>query len=168
VNNYYDIYFKIYALEFFEKRVDWRLFKAMGMAESALNPEAVSPVGAFGVMQLMPDTSAWISRLSGIPNTPKIPHLNIKLGICYAYHCYTIWQAESAEEKIPFMCASYNAGPGNIINAQRQALKRGLNPALWRDVSTCLSAVTGRHADETINYVRRIIAYKEQLTDGSV
>ena len=168
MNNCYDIYFKMYTPVFFGQRVDWRWFKAMAMAESALNPAAVSPVGAVGVMQLMPGTSAWIAKKFDIANSPKIPHLNIKMGICYAKTCYDVWKAESLEEKIPFMCASYNAGPGNIIKAQKQAAARGLNPAKWEDVSTCLAAVTGKHAAETLSYVRRITRYKEQLTDGSV
>src|SRR6185369_9269115 len=47
----YDPYFKKYSKRFFGVGFDWRLFKAQGMAESELNPNARSFVGARGIMQ---------------------------------------------------------------------------------------------------------------------
>jgi membrane-bound lytic murein transglycosylase MltF len=51
-DNYFDIYFQQYGNLHFGSLVDWRLFKAQAMAESALNPVAVSVAGAMGVKQL--------------------------------------------------------------------------------------------------------------------
>jgi soluble lytic murein transglycosylase-like protein len=54
---------------------------------------------------------------------------------------------------------SYNAGPGNCIEAQ----KRCLGARLWSEISPCLHMVTGRHAVETITYVDRIARYATML-----
>ena len=42
--------------------VDPRLVSAVAEAESGFQQEAVSGAGAVGVMQLMPDTAAWIAK----------------------------------------------------------------------------------------------------------
>ena len=49
--------------------------------------------------------------------------------------------------------ASYNAGAGHLIKAQR--LCDGRN--LYREIIPCLPQVTGRHSAETIDYVQKII-----------
>ena len=56
----YDDTFRKYSKRFFGVGFDWHYFKAQGLAESGLDPAAKSPVGARGVMQLMPGTSAWL------------------------------------------------------------------------------------------------------------
>src|SRR5258708_33654876 len=52
----YDAAFRRYTKRYFGIGFDWRLFKAQAMAESDLDPKATSPVGARGLMQLMPST----------------------------------------------------------------------------------------------------------------
>lgn len=49
--------------------------------------------------------------------------------------------------------ASYNAGAGHLIKAQR--LCGGGN--LYRQIIPCLPQVTGKHSAETIDYVDKII-----------
>ena len=46
----YDEVFSKYTKRFFGAGFDWRVFKAQGLAESNLNPESRSWVGAIGIM----------------------------------------------------------------------------------------------------------------------
>ena len=83
----YDEQFQRQAVTYFDKElidgcsVDWRWFKAQAIAESGLNPKAVSSCGAQGLMQLMPDTLAEIAKELHLPNSPFDPLLNIKAGV---------------------------------------------------------------------------------------
>lgn len=64
----YDSLFQYYG----EKHgVDWRRMKAQAMAESALDPNAVSPRAAVGLTQFMPRTwLEWWDETSGIQGAP--------------------------------------------------------------------------------------------------
>jgi hypothetical protein len=94
ISNCYDTYFRISAKEFFNMRLDWLWLKAQALAESGLDPEAVSPAGAVGIMQLMSDTAAEMARKHGIEGSPEIPHVNIRLGVAYDLRCFNVWAAE--------------------------------------------------------------------------
>lgn len=56
--------------------------------------------------------------------------------------------------------ASYNAGTGNILNAQRAC--DGARD--WADVSPCLVQITGRHSLETRTYVARIQRWSTEMS----
>ena len=165
ISNCYDHYFQTSAQEFFGKRLDWLWLKAQGLAESGLNPEAVSPVGAIGVMQVMPGTAAEMARKHGIEGDPKTPETNIRLGTAYDLRCFNVWAAEEGLERLRFMFGSYNAGPGNIVAAQDLAGKKGLPTGSWQSIIATLPEITGKHAPETIAYVTRIEGYYRQLTE---
>ena len=152
INNQYDELFQQSSLEFFGPDFDWKWLKSQGYAESLLDPEAVSPAGAIGIMQLMPGTSVEMAKRLNIPNAPFDPEFSIRAGIAYVRRCWNIWQQETGIERLRFMFASYNAGPGHIIKAQRLATIKDK----WSSVSAQLHKITGRHALETITYVRRI------------
>ena len=86
------------------------------------------------------------------------------MGITYDRQCWNIWKEESGIERIRFMLASYNAGPGNIIKAQKKAKARSLPTDRWQSIVQTLPDVTGDHAKETINYVARIERYYDELS----
>lgn len=161
--NIYDRYFQVSTLEFFYKTLPWQWFKAQGIAESSLNPEAVSPVGAFGIMQLMPDTEKDMAKKLGTVPSP-LPHTNIRFGIAYDRRCWNIWKKEDGIERIRFMLGSYNAGPGHIVKAQKIATLANLPSDKWQSITMALPEVTGRHSKETIDYVAKIERLFEQLT----
>ncbi|MBM9605951.1 transglycosylase SLT domain-containing protein [Desulfopila inferna] len=162
-NNYYDHYFQDYTAKSFDGALSWQWMKAMALAESGLDPEAVSPAGAVGVMQLIPGTSKWMAGKLGIMHSPLTPHLNIHMGVAFARYCFDIWKKETGVERIRFMLGSYNAGAGRILKAQHLADQDGLATDRWTSIATCLPQVTGRHARETITYVSRVEAYHKQL-----
>lgn len=162
-DNFYDYYFRTFTGKYFEGDIDWLWIKAMALRESSLNPEAVSPAGAIGVMQVMPSTAEDMKRKYGIKGGLKVPHVNIHLGVVYARECWKIWMAETGDERIRFMLGSYNAGCGNILKAQKRAGRNGMREDLWKNVALQLPKVTGRHAVETVFYVAAVEANFNKL-----
>lgn len=155
----YDRHFKDYAYLDFNGEVHWHWFRAMGVVESNLNQRAVSPAGAVGIMQLMPATSDEIATDMSIKNQPLDPRTNIRMGIHYARKMWNIFAKEQGFERLCFMLGAYNAGPGNIIKAQKVAAR----PDVWNDIAAVMPQVTGDHAMETINYVQRVLAIRQQM-----
>lgn len=162
----YDQHFRTLAEVYFgqiricAQPFDWRWIKAQALAESNLDPRAVSSAGARGIMQLMPGTSSDLAREMNLPDTPFDPLINIKMGIYYDCKMYRIFAAESGLERLRYMFAAYNAGPGNIIRAQAKANP----PDQWWAVAKELPKITGiGNSRQTIDYVARIETYYEQL-----
>jgi membrane-bound lytic murein transglycosylase F len=72
------------------------------------------------------------------------------------------WKSERPPlEKLNLGFASYNAGFGNILKAQKNC---GM-VLLWEDIKICLHLVTGRHAAETKTYVERIHRWYGHIND---
>lgn len=161
----YDAYFRKYSKRFFGVGFDWHYFKAQAIAESNLNPQAESYVGAVGIMQIMPRTFEEIGRKSKVIQVlPTEPRWNIAAGIWYNKQQFDYWQKGRAlDERLKFMYGSYNAGRSNLLKAQRQAIDRGLNPRVWESMHVALPLVTGRHSKETLTYVDRIFHIKEAI-----
>ncbi|MBL4576150.1 MAG: transglycosylase SLT domain-containing protein [Opitutaceae bacterium] len=156
----YDSIFRKYTRTYFG-RMPWRWFKAQAIKESNLQVYAESPVGAMGLMQIMPATFQEIRGELGLPNTPFDPETNIKAGIHYNLKCFNFWvEDRSFQEQLKLMFASYNAGPGNILRAQNTVRQRNLcDGKHWDCIQLGLPEVTGRHSKETIHYVDRIEDY---------
>lgn len=153
VTREYDKYFRLYAAIHFDGLIAWPWFKAQAIAESNLDMNAVSPVGARGIMQIMPATAKEIaSELQIIPNIGD-PKTSINFGIYYCRKMWNIFKKEDGIERLRFALGAYNAGAGNIIKAQAETDR----PTVWDTVSGSLHKITGeRNAHQTINYVRRI------------
>jgi membrane-bound lytic murein transglycosylase F len=154
----YDKYFSKYSKRYFGPGFDWYYFKAQAVAESRLQADARSRVGAEGVMQIMPRTFEEITRKNpGIKGTRKQPRWNIAAGIYYNRMIWNLWKAKRPYmDRINFMFGSYNAGKGNIIKAQKIAKNKGLNPNMWKSIQSTLPDVTGKNSKETIGYVNKI------------
>lgn len=157
----YDEIFRRYAKRYFGPAFDWRWFKAQGLAESRLDSAARSPVGARGVMQLMPATFAHIQ--SRRPEFASIddPEWNIAAGIMHDRYLFRLWErhATSVEERRRLMFASYNAGERTIQRAADSARARGrpLPDSLrWADIEAVADRVPRWRYRETLGYVRRI------------
>ena len=161
----YDSYFKKYTKHYFGPGFDWRYFKSQAIAESNLDSEAKSHVGAKGIMQIMPKTFEEIKYKNLlIKGSAQQPKWNIAAGIYYDRAIWKLWKAKRPfDDRIAFMFGSYNAGKGNILKAQRLAQKNGMDPNIWPSIEKNLVAVTGRHSKETIGYVNKINKVKGVL-----
>ena len=161
----YDSYFTKYSKRFFGVGFDWRYFKAQAVAESNLRENVRSPVGAVGVMQVMPRTFDEIQRKNpAITGTIDQPRWNIAAGIWYDRQHFLVWAADRPlVERLKFTFGSYNAGRSSILRAQQLAEGEGLNVTLWEPVAGELRRVTGRRSQETVTYVRRVLDIKQAL-----
>ncbi len=162
----YDATFRKASKRSFGPAFDWRLFKAQGMAESNLDPTARSRVGARGLMQLMPSTYREIASENADLALIDNPELNIEAGIAYDRRLWLRWANDSvADDRRQFMFASYNAGRGTLLNAQRRARERRLDPRRWRNIERIAASVPRwRHA-ETLDYVGKIEVNITRLDD---
>lgn len=94
--------------------------------ESAGNPEAVSPAGAQGLLQLMPAT--W--RELGPGGDPFDPLENLRRGVTYLQRQFEhLAEVPSVDERLRWAFASYNGGRGYVNRAF--ALARLDGEALW-------------------------------------
>lgn len=106
---------------------DWRLLASQIYQESRFRPNAQSWAGARGLMQVMPATA----RQFGIAGLYD-PTNSMEAGTAYLEYLQEYWQSiPDSTERIKFILASYNAGPGHVEDARRLADKYGKNPYLW-------------------------------------
>ncbi len=102
------------------------LVDAVAWQESRYNNRARSPVGAIGVMQLMPGTA----RQLGVADPTNV-HQNIMGGTAYLRA-----QLDRFDNNIPLALAAYNAGPGAVQKY------RGIPP--YRETQNYVRQIMGR------------------------
>lgn len=96
-----------------EYNVDPYLVFAIIRAESKFQNTAESPVGAKGLMQIMPETAQWIAKQLNVDSFKDDdlhkPEVNIRFG------CWYIRDLNNEfEGNIPLQVAAYNAGRGKV------------------------------------------------------
>jgi membrane-bound lytic murein transglycosylase F len=157
VTSRYDAHFQKYAKRFFGPGYDWRLFKAQSMAESNLNPNARSWVGARGLMQLMPRTQEEVRTKNPELRLVKHDELNIAAGIAYDRQLWELWSENLDEAHMrEFMLGSYNAGRRTLLRAQDVAESASLDARVWPSIKLVAPKVPRWRSDETLTYVDRI------------
>ena len=154
----YDETFRKYSKRYFGPSFDWRQFKAQGLTESNLASHATSEVGAFGVMQLMPSTfREVVTQNPDILRRIDDPHWNIAAGIAYDRRLWMLWQQDSVTAyRREFMFASYNAGRGTMLMAQRAAQADQLDHRSWPSIERVAPRIRRWRSRETLDYLRRI------------
>lgn len=104
----YEEYVEVYSKE---NNLSPAFVYAVINCESGFDKEAVSNVGATGLMQIMPDTFDWINMKLGEDNPYSMatdPQTNIKYG-CFLYG-YLLSKYGRVQEAL----AAYHAGTGNV------------------------------------------------------
>ena len=144
--------FKKYGAEY---NVDYLLMAAQGYQESTLDQNVKSPVGAIGVMQVMPPTGKELN----VGNISQVEP-NIHAGVKYMrFMMDQYFKDEPMDDlnKILMTFASYNAGPGRVRQLRKETATRGLDPNVWfNNVERVASERIGR---ETVTYVSNIYKY---------
>jgi membrane-bound lytic murein transglycosylase MltF len=136
---------------------DWLLISAQAYQESQLDQSKRSPVGAIGIMQVMPMTAT-------DPNVAiadiHLAEPNVHAGVKYLRFLRDRYFSDpglTPLDRTLFSFAAYNAGPGNIRKARRRAEALGLDPNVWLDnVEIAAAMVISR---EPVTYVRNIYKY---------
>jgi membrane-bound lytic murein transglycosylase MltF len=135
--------------------VDWLLMVAQGYQESQLNQTVKSPVGAIGVMQVMPATGKDL----GVGDISEA-EANVHAGIKYMRWMIDQYYGNEPMTKLDkalFAFASYNAGAGRMSQLRKEAAKRGLDPNVWfHNVEYVAAEKIGA---ETVTYVSNIYKY---------
>jgi membrane-bound lytic murein transglycosylase MltF len=135
--------------------VDYLLMAAQGYQESTLDQNVKSPVGAIGVMQVMPPTGKEL-KVGDITQIEP----NIHAGVKYMRFMMDQYFKDEPMDNLNkglMTFASYNAGPGRLRQLRRETAQRGLNPNVWfGNVERVASERIGR---ETVTYVSNIYKY---------
>ena len=107
---------------------DWRLLASLIYQESEFKPNVRSWVGAYGLMQMMPETLEYYGL-----DTTATPKEQIIAGAKYLSYLEKQFPEEITDslERIKFVLASYNSGIGHVFDGRRLAEKYGKDPNLW-------------------------------------
>ncbi|EPG2863068.1 murein transglycosylase [Pluralibacter gergoviae] len=132
-----------------EKGISQSYAMAIARQESAWNPKARSPVGASGLMQIMPGTATHTVKMFSIPgyggqNQLLDPETNINIGTSYLQYVYQ----QFGNNRI-YAAAAYNAGPGRVRTWQGNSAGK-LNAVAF---------VESIPFSETRGYVKNVLAY---------
>lgn len=127
------------------------LIFAVIKTESKFKSDAVSSAGAVGLMQMTPETYAWLCEKNSDPDTDPnflyTPEINIRYGVYYLDMLYS--EFGSWEPAL----AAYNAGPSKV----REWLK---NPEYSSD-----GVLTYIPYKETREYVQKVMEAKDKYTE---
>lgn len=119
---------------------------AMMRQESAFMNDAQSPVGALGLMQLMPRTAKSVAKTLKQRKPSKHdlfkPEKNIKLGTAYLKQVY-----DRFDQHAVLAIAAYNAGPHRV---QRWLPENSMQADVWIELVPF---------KETRNYLKSVLAY---------
>lgn len=99
--------------------------------ESSFDSFAVSPKGAMGLLQLMPDTAQWVAQRLSLPWENPVylfdPIYNLRLGVGYLAMLKNRYG-----EDMKAVLSAYNAGPGNFERGRESG--KGYRMHYYRNV----------------------------------
>ncbi len=130
--------------------VDPALVYGLMRAESAMQTDALSPVGAMGLLQLMPATARAVARRQGkaLSSSAELhqPQKNIELGVAHLAEL-----EEKFEGDWRLVAAAYNAGAGAVERwLARADVPDDVAPDVWIETLPFF---------ETRDYVPRVLAF---------
>ncbi|MFI3302759.1 MAG: transglycosylase SLT domain-containing protein [Rikenellaceae bacterium] len=149
---------------------DWRLMCAMAYHESRFKPDAVSPRGAQGMMQIMPRNAKYFNV--------ELEHLtDVKTNIMVANLLFNDFEKmlkipDSTPEKdrLSIILACYNGGIGYVFNACGLARRNNENPNSWAVVSKYLKEMkcpeyASKNGVRHFSGVRQTMAYVDNVIE---
>ncbi|WP_240791127.1 lytic transglycosylase domain-containing protein [Roseomonas sp. AR75] len=131
-------------------RVDPSLLYALARQESNFNPQAVSPAGARGLMQIMPATASYVTgdaslRGAGVRRLHD-PAFSLEVGQRYVAY---LARHDQVDGDLIRVLAAYNNGPGNLAR-WLPAVRHRTDPFLF---------IESIPVTETRSFVQRVLAY---------
>lgn len=142
------VYTEIYEKNARAQKVPVSFLYAISRQESMLNPVIRSPVGAVGLMQLMPGTAKMVSRQNrwqyGGTRSLTQPEVNVRLGSAYIRDMLD----KFGNNRI-LAAAAYNAGPGRIAVWKSR-------DGMARDAAMYVESIP---FTETRKYVQNVLLY---------
>lgn len=162
-----------------DRGLDWRLISAIAFAESRFDHDARSEAGAVGLMQIMP---AVARDFNVSPADMYDPRTNIELGVDHLEQISETFRfpgSISERDRLSIVLASYNCGPGHVLDARRLAAKYGENHNSWSVVSKYLKLKSDPlyYEDEavrcgpfygnaqTLGFVRKVMRYYDSYCE---
>ena len=145
----------------------WTLLAAVAWQESRFNPRARSAAGALGLMQLIRPTALRY----GVTDRTR-PDQAIRGGAAFLTSLDRRFrdQIPDGEQRLPFVLASYNAGPGHVDDARLLTRQFGGDDTDWRQVEPWMLSLAQREynqlpgvrygycrGSEPVDYVRKVL-----------
>lgn len=149
--------------------LDWRLIAATIYQESHFDPKARSFTGVEGIMQLTRETA----KEMGIEDRLD-PEQSIMGGVKYLKNLYDKFHEAEDPDRLLMALASFNVGRGHILDAQKIARQRNLDPESWSSLEQILPLLRyPKHYKQTkygyargtepVRFVNRILTYYDIL-----
>lgn len=149
--------------------LDWRLIAAIAYVESHFKADVKSWAGALGIMQVMPRTA---SSYGYTPAEMLNPTKCVDVAVQTLSDLNKLFENKISDptERENFILASYNSGPGHILDAIALAQKYGLNSQKWDDNVEAAAIMKSKPAyyrdpvvkngyfrgKETVNFVHKV------------
>ncbi|MGE0084378.1 MAG: membrane-bound lytic murein transglycosylase MltF [Desulfococcaceae bacterium] len=153
-----------------EHGFDWHLIAAQIYQESHFNPQARSPAGAVGLMQIVQPTGKSLN----ITDLTE-PEENIEAGVRYLKDLHNFFDRAEGDDRLHIALAAYNIGQGHILDARNIARSKGLDPDKWASLIQTLPLL--QHEEyhrkalygycrgiEPVEYVTKIMLYSDMLS----
>lgn len=107
---------------------DWELLAAVAFKESRFDTTARSRRGAVGLMQMLPRTASAF----GADSSSRVED-QVQAAARFLVRLDSIWMrsVRDPDQRLCFVLASYNAGPGHVHDARLLARELGLDPTRW-------------------------------------
>jgi membrane-bound lytic murein transglycosylase MltF len=136
---------------------DWMLLAALAFQESKMVHARVSPMGAVGLMQVIPTTAE--DPNIDIPAVWNVAN-NIHAGTKYLAFLRDVYYSDPAirpEDRVRLALAAYNAGPAKINRCRIYAAQLGYDPNQWfYNTEVAARKLIG---EETVRYVSNVKKY---------
>lgn len=155
--------------------IPWTLLASMSYQESHWNPNAKSFTGVRGLMMLTLRTAKQL----GVTNRLD-PKQSITGGTKHIKQMLKRVPKEvEGENRLKFALAAYNIGLGHVKDAQKLAVKLGLNKNVWSDLKIVLPLLSKKkyyrtlkygyaRGGEPVKYVEAIYNYREILDNVDI
>ncbi|MFT4928054.1 MAG: soluble lytic murein transglycosylase [Phenylobacterium sp.] len=138
-------YQKLFSHHATRNKIDASLAFAIARRESSFMADAYSPVGALGLMQLMPNTAKFIAKKKVSRSKLFTANTNIRYGTDYLKY-----MLKTAKGNELIAAASYNAGYSRVKKWVKKS--KGLPADIWIETIPF---------KETRDYVKSVLAYRQ-------